>query len=121
MLALACDAAISFSPAAVRVGLMLGSILLLAGFAETCVLVYRWATAGAPEPGWWILDANLLGLGAILIGISVVGEYGQRAFAESQGRPLYTVCDAANLGADQALRASLTNGAAEEKAVSAGR
>ncbi len=121
MLALACDAAISFSPAPIRAGLMLGTVLLLAGFAGASLLAYRWAITGPPDAGWWVLDTNLLGLGAVVIGISVVGEYVQRAFAQSQRRPLYTVCDAANLGADQALRASVPNGAAELKVASAGR
>jgi len=106
MLLFAWTAAVSFSPAPLRLSFGLGALTALAGIADGIYAVARTLLGYYNVPGWTsvIVVICLIG-GAILMSIGVVGEYVARIYEESKGRPLYIVANSVNLNDDdQALR-----------------
>jgi glycosyltransferase involved in cell wall biosynthesis len=92
MLKFAWTAALSFSPAPLRIIFAFGAIVSAFGFGIGAYAVIR-KLAGLPvEPGWTSLMVviNLIG-GGILLSIGVLGEYIARIFEEVKDRPLYVV------------------------------
>jgi dolichol-phosphate mannosyltransferase len=98
MLLFAWTAAVSFSPAPLRLSFGLGALTALAGLADGVYAVARTLLGFYNVPGWTsvIVVICLIG-GAILMSIGVVGEYVARIYEESKGRPLYLVASSANL------------------------
>lgn len=97
MLKLAWGAAVSFSPAPLRVSFLLGLILFVAGITQAANAVIR-SLAGLPMvPGWAsLIVVNCLVGGGILVSIGVLGEYVGMIFEEAKRRPLYLVADQVN-------------------------
>jgi dolichol-phosphate mannosyltransferase len=98
MLGFAGNAAVSFSPAPLRLSLGCGLLVALLGLGEGAYAVARALIVHDTQPGWTSLIAItcLIG-GAILVSIGILGEYVGRIFEESKGRPLYLVSTTANL------------------------
>ena len=98
MIRFAWTAALSFSPAPLRLILAGGLFVALIGLAEGGYAVARALIIHDTQPGWPSLIAItcLMG-GAILMSIGILGEYISRIFEESKGRPLYLVSTTANL------------------------
>ncbi len=98
MIMFAWTAAVSFSPAPLRVSLAMGLLVAMLGLAEGAYAVAYRIFKHDAQPGWTSLIAVtcLIG-GAILISIGVLGEYVGRIFEESKGRPLYLVSTKANI------------------------
>jgi glycosyltransferase involved in cell wall biosynthesis len=106
MLLFAWTAAVSFSPAPLRLAFALGVLTAMAGLAEGIYAVVRTLLGLYNVPGWTsvIVVVCLIG-GAVLMSIGVLGEYVARIFEESKGRPLYIVAASANLhDTDDGLR-----------------
>jgi dolichol-phosphate mannosyltransferase len=98
MVRFAWQAAVSFSPAPLRVSLGLGIAVAFAGLGigawALVAALARWYVA----PGWTsIMVVMCLLCGAILISNGILGSYVGRIFEESKGRPLYVVSYTANL------------------------
>ncbi|MBY0504612.1 MAG: glycosyltransferase family 2 protein [Bryobacteraceae bacterium] len=98
MLKLAWTAALSFSPAPLRISFLLGLALFVIGISQAANAFFR-AIFGLPMvPGWASLMVVIcLVGGGILVSIGVLGEYVARIFEEVKGRPLYLVSDTINL------------------------
>jgi glycosyltransferase involved in cell wall biosynthesis len=98
MLLFAWTAAVSFSPAPLRLSFGLGVLTAMAGIAEGVYAVARTMLGLYTVPGWTsvIVVVCLIG-GAILMSIGVLGEYVARIYEESKGRPLYIVAGSANM------------------------
>ncbi|MDP9174052.1 MAG: glycosyltransferase family 2 protein [Planctomycetota bacterium] len=97
MVRFAWTAAISFSPAPLRLSLIMGVLVALAGLGEGIYAVLRALIIHDTVPGWAsaITVVCVIG-GAILISIGILGEYVGRIFEASKGRPLYIVSNTAN-------------------------
>lgn len=92
MLQLAWTAAVSFSPAPLRLILAIGSLLAACGIAYGLYAVGRFVLGYPNVRGWTSLIAvNCLVGGGILVGIGILGEYVGRIFEEVKGRPLYVI------------------------------
>jgi glycosyltransferase involved in cell wall biosynthesis len=100
MLRFAGSAAVSFSPAPLRLSLACGLVVALLGLGEGAYAVARALIIRDTTPGWTSLIAItcLIG-GAILVSIGILGEYVGRIFEESKGRPLYLISTTANIEA----------------------
>ncbi len=98
MLLLSWNAALSFSPAPLRISFLLGALLFILGITQALNAVVR-AVAGLPMvPGWAsLMVVTCLVGGGILVSIGVLGEYVARIFEEVKGRPLYFISDTVNL------------------------
>jgi polyisoprenyl-phosphate glycosyltransferase len=97
MLRFATTAALSFSPAPLRLSFLLGALLTLAGLGVGAWALARWSL-GLPVAGGWTAVIVLLCLigGASQISLGMQGEYLARVFEEVKGRPLYLVSTRAN-------------------------
>ncbi len=103
MLRFAWTAAVSFSPAPLRLSFGLAAILAVIGTGEAVNGVVRTFLGLYTVPGWTSLIVVICLIGsAILVAIGVLGEYVARIFEESKGRPLYIVADCVHAGADSA-------------------
>jgi len=98
MVRFAWTAALSFSPAPLRLSLTGGLLVALVGLCEGAYAVARALIIRDTTPGWTSMIAItcLIG-GAILCSIGVLGEYIGRIFEESKGRPLYLVSTTMNI------------------------
>jgi dolichol-phosphate mannosyltransferase len=103
MVRFAWTAAISFSPAPLRLSLILGLLVALAGTGEGIYAILRALIFHDTVRGWAsaIAVVGFIG-GAILVSIGILGEYVGRIFEASKGRPLYIVSNTANFSAAQA-------------------
>jgi dolichol-phosphate mannosyltransferase len=92
MLKFAWTAALSFSPAPLRIIFAFGAAVSAFGFAIGGYAVVRKLLGLYVEPGWTslMIVINLIG-GGILLSIGVLGEYIARIFEEVKDRPLYVV------------------------------
>jgi dolichol-phosphate mannosyltransferase len=87
-------AGVSFSPAPLRLIVILGSLLFAGGSAYGAYVVTYWLLGGALVPGWTSLVVLVcLTGGAIMISIGILGEYVARIFEEIKHRPLYVVSE----------------------------
>jgi len=93
----AWTAAISFSPAPLRLSLAGGMVVAVASLGYLLYAVARALFWHDTAKGWPSLVAVvcLIG-GAILVSIGILGEYVGRIFEESKGRPLYIISSTAN-------------------------
>lgn len=99
MLRFAWTAAVSFSPAPLRISLLAGFSLATVGLAYGVYAVMRTLLGLYVVPGWtsMLVVVCLVG-GGILVAIGILGEYVARVFEEVKKRPLYLVAVQANLG-----------------------
>jgi len=92
MIVFAWTAAISFSPAPLRLVFAMGLAVLFAGIGAG---IYSLATyfLGLPVvPGWTSIMVTLCLIGSfILIAIGVTGEYVAKIYEQSKARPLYLI------------------------------
>jgi glycosyltransferase involved in cell wall biosynthesis len=106
MLQFAWTAAVSFSPAPLRVSMFAGFVLAMLGISDGAYAVVRKLLGHPLVPGWASLMAAMCVIGGgILLSIGVLGEYIGRIFEEVKGRPLYFVSYRANLDANVATMA----------------
>jgi dolichol-phosphate mannosyltransferase len=98
MLRFAWTAALSFSPAPLRISFGFGVLVASLGMAIGVYAVYRKVMGLYVSPGWasQMIVTCLVG-GGILLSIGVLGEYIARIFEEVKERPLYVVSVSANL------------------------
>jgi dolichol-phosphate mannosyltransferase len=98
MLHFAWTAALSFSPAPLRISFAFGALVASLGMAIGVYAVYRKVMGLYVERGWTsqMIVTCLVG-GGILLSIGVLGEYIARIFEEVKDRPLYIVSVSANL------------------------
>lgn len=98
MLRFAWTAAISFSPAPLRISFAFGALVAALGALIGVYAVARVLLGLYVSPGWAsiIIVICLVG-GGILLSIGVLGEYIARIFEEVKGRPLYVVSVKANV------------------------
>jgi glycosyltransferase involved in cell wall biosynthesis len=103
MLRFAWTAALSFSPAPLRISFAFGALVASLGMAIGVYAVYRKVLGLYVEPGWTsqMIVTCLVG-GGILLSIGVLGEYIARIFEEVKGRPLYVVSITSNLKSAEA-------------------
>lgn len=103
MLRFAWTAAVSFSPAPLRLSMFVGIIVALIGVVTGFYAIVRYFLhLYDPEviytPGWATFTVLLCLIGgAILVSIGILGEYVGRIFEEIKGRPLYIVSTKINL------------------------
>jgi dolichol-phosphate mannosyltransferase len=89
---LAFDGIVSFSAAPLRLALLLGALVSLAGFVLILVLLYLRLVRAFDLPGWTSLMVVVLFLGGIqLLTVGIVGEYIARIYEEVKHRPVYLV------------------------------
>ncbi len=92
MLRFAWTAAVSFSPAPLRISLVIGFLLALFGLADGAYAVARSFLGHYNVPGWTSVMATMCLIGGgTMLGIGILGEYIGRIFEEVKGRPLYVV------------------------------
>jgi len=93
----AWTAAVSFSPAPLRLSLAGGMTVALASLGYLLYAIVRALFWRDTEKGWPSLVAVVCFIGgAILVSIGILGEYIGRIFEESKGRPLYIISERAN-------------------------
>jgi glycosyltransferase involved in cell wall biosynthesis len=94
-LKLFADSVVSFSYAPIRFTSWFGLALALCGFLYAAIVVIGWfvgfIVAGVGFAA--LMTVLLIGQGAILVSLGVIGEYVWRAFDEARGRPRYIVED----------------------------
>ncbi len=101
MIRFAWTAAVSFSPAPLRISLAMGVFVACFGFGEGIYAIVRALLGYYVAPGWASEMAVIcLVGGGILFSIGVLGEYVGRIFEESKGRPLYIISATANMKRD---------------------
>jgi polyisoprenyl-phosphate glycosyltransferase len=100
MLHFAWTAALSFSPAPLRISFAFGAMVASLGMGIGGYAVFRKLRGLYVEPGWasQMIVTCLVG-GGILLSIGVLGEYIARIFEEVKGRPLYVVSVSSNMTA----------------------
>lgn len=115
MLIFAWTAALSFSPAPMRLILLLGVLIAGFGLAEGVYAVIRTLLGLYVVPGWssLVVVICLIG-GAILVSIGTLGEYVARVFEEVKGRPLYIVADRTNFPTSQDSTNAIPSHASQE-------
>jgi polyisoprenyl-phosphate glycosyltransferase len=98
MIRFAWTAAVSFSPAPLRISLSFGFLVVALAFGYTAYAVIL-PLIGVETVKGWSSEVAFLGIigGSILISVGVLGEYIGRIFEEIKGRPLYIVAEAANI------------------------
>jgi dolichol-phosphate mannosyltransferase len=102
MLHFAWTAAVSFSPAPLRLALAVGALLGAFGLAYGAYAVGRFFLGYSNVPGWTsVIAVTCLVGGGVLVGIGILGEYVGRIFEEVKGRPLYVVGVRANVGEER--------------------
>jgi dolichol-phosphate mannosyltransferase len=88
----------SFSGFPLRLSLMAGVGLTIAGFLYFLRALYLAVFLNTTVQGWTsLVFLQVIFSGAILIAIGVIGDYVARIYDESKGRPLYIVNAAANV------------------------
>jgi dolichol-phosphate mannosyltransferase len=98
MLHFAWTAALSFSPAPLRVSFAFSALVSALGMLIGLYAVARKLLGLPVSPGWTslLIVVCLIGAGTLL-SIGVLGEYIARIFEEVKGRPLYVVSISANI------------------------
>ncbi|HEX8915968.1 MAG TPA: glycosyltransferase family 2 protein [Humisphaera sp.] len=92
MVRFALTAAVSFSPAPLRLSMFAGACLAAFGLADGAYAVGRSLLGYHNVPGWTSVMAALCLIGGgILVSIGILGEYVGRIFEQVKGRPLYVV------------------------------
>ena len=92
MLRFAWTAAVSFSPAPLRMIMAAGIFVAVFGLIDGVYCVFRAESGRHPLTGWTsMISALCLVGGGIMMSIGILGEYIGRIFEEIKGRPLYIV------------------------------
>ncbi len=93
----ALNAIVAFTPLPLRISLLIGVGISIAGIVYGLRAVYNTYMYHDTVPGWTslIVITSILG-GAILISNGILGEYIGRCFEELKGRPLYIVAQRIN-------------------------
>jgi dolichol-phosphate mannosyltransferase len=94
MLALAIDAMLSFSKLPLRLSLVLGLLLVVAGLGYGTVVLARALLGGGVEGYQAVLISMYLIGGGILCSLGIVGEYVGRIYEQVKARPLYLLKEA---------------------------
>src|ERR1035438_4183781 len=90
MLRFAWNAALSFSPAPIRLTFVMGSLMVGTGLGYGFYALVQFFLGIPLVRGWTSLVVLIcLSGGAIMISIGILGEYVARVFEEIKGRPLY--------------------------------
>jgi dolichol-phosphate mannosyltransferase len=98
MLRFAWTGITSFSGFPLRISLISGVVLTIAGFLYFLYSAYSAIFRQTTVQGWTsLVFLQVMFSGAILIAIGVIGDYIARIYEESKGRPLYIVNAAANV------------------------
>jgi polyisoprenyl-phosphate glycosyltransferase len=98
MLTFAWTSALSFSPAPLRLGSMVGALLVLVGVAYGVYAIVRIWMGLSVVRGWTSLMVLIcLVGGAIMFGIGIVGEYVAKIYEQVKDRPVYVVMDSLNI------------------------
>lgn len=91
MLRLAMEGITSFSLRPLRLGLLLGGIMLLVSLALLLLVLGTWLF-GYTVRGWTSILVVLLGIGGVqTLLLGVIGEYVGKIFVEAKARPIYLV------------------------------
>jgi dolichol-phosphate mannosyltransferase len=108
LLALAGDGILSFSRWPLRLTLLSGVALLLAGLASAVGVVLALLLLGAPLRWelYAVVTIELVLAGIVLCGLGVVGEYVGRIYEQVKQRPLYLVKESSPAHASQPGAAS---------------
>jgi polyisoprenyl-phosphate glycosyltransferase len=103
MLAFAWIAAISFSTLPLRFSLVMGVLFGLFGIEEAIRAILANLLGWYTVPGWTssIVATSILG-SAILISVSIVGEYIGKIYEQVKSRPLYLVAKTINVSSERA-------------------
>ena len=89
---LAKDAVLDYSDLPLRLGLRLGFLLTLVGFASALVLIVLKLTGTTYQMGWpSMVCMILIASGVQLFCIGLIGTYLGKTYVESKRRPLYAV------------------------------
>lgn len=87
------DSMVSFSYVPIRLMSLLGAIMSLCGFVYAMVIIVGrltgWVTAGTGFVA--LMVVLLVGQGAIMVMLGMLGEYLWRTFDEARGRPRYII------------------------------
>lgn len=107
MVAFAWTAATSFSTFPLRISFVLGVIFGLGGLEEAIRAFLAVLLGWSVVPGWrsLMVVTSLLG-SAILLSISMLGEYVGKMYEQSKGRPLYLVARTFNIEEGQSKAAT---------------
>lgn len=93
MLRLALEGITSFSLRPLRLGLLLGGLMLFVSAGLFVFAIGTWLF-GYTVRGWTSLLVVLLGIGGVqTVLLGVIGEYVGKIFVEAKGRPLYLILD----------------------------
>ena len=88
----AIDGIVSFSVIPLRIALLIGLLVSLAGFTFLIMILYSWIAYGADGTGFsTIICALMLIGGTILLCLGIFGEYLSRIYIEVKRRPNYIV------------------------------
>jgi glycosyltransferase involved in cell wall biosynthesis len=116
MIRFAWTAAVSFSPAPLRVSLIAGVLVALLGIGIGIWAIIAKLMHWHVEPGWTSIMVTICVLGgAVLISNGILGEYIGRIFEEAKGRPLYIVSYSKNVEKKPVLEAVEEALAADER------
>jgi dolichol-phosphate mannosyltransferase len=102
------DSVVSFSYVPIRLAAAAGLLLSCCGFAWTVFLVVGWLFGFIISGSGYaaLMCALLIGQGAILLTLGVLGEYLWRTFDESRGRPRFIIDHVVRTGGDRDEKAA---------------
>ena len=102
MLAFAWIAASSFSTLPLRFSLITGILFGLFGIEETARAIVAHILGWYTVPGWTssVVTTSILG-SAVLVSVSIVGEYVGKIYEQVKDRPLYLVAKTINVAAKE--------------------
>ena len=102
MVALALDAAFSFSSSPLRLATYIGCLVFIFGVVYSAYAVVRKFVFDDLVPGWatLVILQCVIG-GAILVSLGMIGEYIGRIYDEIKHRPLYIVARSTNISMKQ--------------------
>lgn len=87
------DSVVSFSYVPIRAASVSGLLMAFIGFAYSCWIVVQWMIGGVKSGTGYaaIMCALLVGQGAILLTLGILGEYLWRTYDESRRRPRFII------------------------------
>jgi dolichol-phosphate mannosyltransferase len=89
---LALDSVLSFSSAPIRLTWLAGIVWLAAAALWTLTCLIGWLAGGVASPLLaLLLSVVLAGVGSLLVGLGLVGEYVWRAYDSARGRPRFVI------------------------------
>ncbi len=107
MVAFAWRAITSFSGLPLRIGLIIGLVLILLSAGYAGYAVFMACVMQVTVPGWASLVCLMVGLsGVIIVMLGLIGDYVARIYEELKSRPLYIVRSLTNVDPDWFVRRS---------------